>query len=251
MRLLDYLDLHTYFAAQNATFNPSGTSDLQAARLDSTRVFWDPAYTDPAYTDPDNRTKAAQPLAPQLIPRMKGWVAKNYPGTKTAITEYNWGGQESINGAVAQADVLGIFGREGLDLATLWGPPDPVKQLPGLIAFEMFRNYDGSGAGFGDASLEASSADQSQLSVYAALRTTDGAMTVMVLNKAFADETATLTVANPGVSNTAKVYQYSNLNLNAIVPLADAVLISDAISTSRTLTATYPAQSITLYVIPK
>ena len=43
---------------------------------------------------------------------MKKWVANDYPGTKTAITEYNWGGQEHINGALAQADILGIFGRE-------------------------------------------------------------------------------------------------------------------------------------------
>ena len=60
----------------------------------------------------------------RLIPRMKDWVTANYTGTKLAITEYNWGALDHINGAVAQADVLGIFGREGLDLATLWGPPD-------------------------------------------------------------------------------------------------------------------------------
>ncbi len=52
---------------------------------------------------------------------MRDWVAKDYPGTKLAITEYNWGGQEHINGAVAQADILGIFGREGLDIGTLLG----------------------------------------------------------------------------------------------------------------------------------
>ena len=33
-------------------------------------------------------------------------------------------GLEHINGALAQADVLGVFGREGLDLATIRGPPD-------------------------------------------------------------------------------------------------------------------------------
>ncbi len=53
---------------------------------------------------------------------MRDWVKKSYPGTKTAITEYNWGALDSMNGALAQADVLGIFGRERLDLATLWGP---------------------------------------------------------------------------------------------------------------------------------
>ena len=42
--------------------------------------------------------------------------AAYYPGTQIGITEYNWGAEDHINGATAQADVLGIFGREGLDL---------------------------------------------------------------------------------------------------------------------------------------
>ena len=31
----------------------------------------------------------------------KAWIAKDYPGTKLAFSEYNWGGQENIDGAVA------------------------------------------------------------------------------------------------------------------------------------------------------
>jgi hypothetical protein len=252
VRLLDYVDLHTYFAAAGAQFATAGTTDLQKARLDSTRVLWDPSYTDPAYTDPDNRTNSAKPLAPQLIPRIEQWVASDYPGTKTAITEYNWGGQEHINGAVAQADILGIFGREGLDLGTLWGPPDPATQMPGLIAFEIYRNYDGAGSGFGDMALVATSGDQSQLSVYGALRTSDGVVTVMVINKSFADQTATLSLANLTAAGPAKVYQYSNLNLSSISALADqAVTPPPTGSTTSTLAATFPAQSITLFVIPK
>jgi hypothetical protein len=50
---------------------------------------------------------------------MRDWVDTWYPGTRLAITEYNWGGLDGLNGALAQADVLGIFGREGLALATL------------------------------------------------------------------------------------------------------------------------------------
>jgi hypothetical protein len=48
-RFLDYLDLHTYFAANDAMLKPAGTSDQQRAVVDSTRVFWDPTYTDPHF----------------------------------------------------------------------------------------------------------------------------------------------------------------------------------------------------------
>src|ERR1035437_1993141 len=52
-RLLDYLELHTYFAAQypagsgnSVGFTAAGDTGEQQARLNSTRVFWDPTYTD-------------------------------------------------------------------------------------------------------------------------------------------------------------------------------------------------------------
>ena len=86
-------------------------------------------------------------------------------GTKTAITEYNWGALDSINGALAQADVLGIFGRERLDLATLWGPTKASD--PWAYAFRMYRNYNGHGGQFGTTSVRAVSADPSRLAVIA------------------------------------------------------------------------------------
>jgi len=252
VRLLDYVDLHTYFAANNGGFSTAGDTSAQAARLNSTRVFWDPTYTDPNYTDPDNRTSSAQPVPPNLIHRMQAWVAADYPGTKTAITEYNWGGQEHINGALAQADILGIFGSYGLDLGTLWGPPNPVTQVPGLMAFEIFRNYDGSGSQFGDISLAASSLDQGKLAVYAALRSSDNAVTVVVLNKTYGDFTGPLNLASLVPNGNAKAYLYSNANLAAIVAQPDLPVTRPTGSSNiSTITTTFPAQSITLFVIPQ
>ena len=256
VRLLDYLDLHTYFAASyqgsSVGLTTAGDTGAQQARLNSTRVFWDPTYTDPNYTDPGNRTSTAPPYPPQLIPMMRKWVTDDYPGTKLAITEYNWGGQEAMNGALAQADILGIFGREGLDLGTLWGPPDPKTQVPGLMAFEIYRNYDGAHSLFGDMALPSTSVDQSQLSVYGALRTADGMVTVVVVNKTYGDLTATLSLPNLTPNGAAKVFLYSNANLAAIIPQPDLTVTPPATgSTTSSIAATFPAQSITLLVVPK
>jgi hypothetical protein len=268
VRLLDYLDLHTYFAA---TYNgnyvglaPAGDTLEQQARLNSTRAFWDPTYTDPNFPQPNYITDAnytancSTPLqAPQLIPMMKQWVAKDYPGTKLAIDEYNWGGMESINGALAQADILGIFGREGLDLGTMWPTSDPSGQIPGMMAFAMYRNYDGNNSTFGDMGLASTSmaagADaEGSLSVYGALRTSDNAVTVMVINKTYADQAQTLSLANVNASGQAKAYLYSSANLNAIVPQASIAVTAPAQgTTTSTLSTTFPAQSITLLVIPQ
>jgi hypothetical protein len=183
---------------------------------------------------------------------MKQWVANDYPGTKLAITEYNWGGQEHINGALAQADILGIFGREGLDIGTLWGAPDPTTQIPGLMAFEVYRNYDGAGSAFGDQAITSTSADQGKLSVYGAMRSKDNMLTILAINKTFGDFTTTLNLDNFTASGPAQAYLYSNANLKAIVSQPTiTVTPPSGGGTTSTLSTTFPAQSITLLVIPK
>jgi len=234
-RLLDYFDEHFYPQETGVALSTAGNAATQALRLRSTRALWDPTYTDESWTADLGLGSV------ELIPRMKQWVAQYYPGTKIAISEYNWGGLESINGALTEADVLGIFGAQGVDRAQLWSPP--TSSQPGAFAFRMYRNYDGHGSRFGDESVTASSADQGQLSVYAAQRSTDGALTVQVVNKTGGDLTSTLSVHNASTS-AAQVFTYSAANLGAIVQGADATFSAGAVS------HTYPANSITLLVIP-
>jgi len=258
-RLLDYLDLHTYFAPDNLAFSTAGDTSVQKERLNSTRVFWDPTYIDSNFQQPNyfadsNYTSNCTPpsQSPQVIPMMRKWVDTDYPGTKLAITEYNWGGQEHINGALAQADILGIFGREGLDIGTLWGPPDPSTQTPGLMAFEAFRNYDGANSAFGDTALLSTSADQGKLSVYGALRTKDNMVTVVVINKTYGDLSSTLSLQNLTPDGPALAFLYSSAHLAGIVAQPNVTVTPPASGgTTSTLSTTFPAQSITILIIPK
>ena len=57
------------------------------------------------------------------FPRMRNWVNQYYPGLEIGCTEYNWGDESALNGATTQADVLGIYGAYGFDLATRWTVP--------------------------------------------------------------------------------------------------------------------------------
>ena len=262
-RLLDYVDVHAYFAANyngaGTGLTSAGNTAEQTARMNSTRVLWDPTYTDPAYqvpnypTDPGysatNCHLAAQPVA--LIPTLQTWVNRDYPGTKTSIDEYNFGGMESINGAVVQADVLGIFGMYGLDKGMLWPTDNYNAQVPGNMAFAMYRNYDGKNSGFGDMAVSATSGNQGQLAVYAARRTADGALTVMVINKTFGTLTSTLTLSNLTPTGPAMPYLYSAANLAAIVAQPAVTVTAPAGAVANyTLASTFPAQSVTLLVIP-
>ncbi|MBI4918119.1 MAG: glycoside hydrolase family 44 protein [Acidobacteria bacterium] len=229
-RILDLVDVHFY--PPGVALAAAGNAATQALRLRSTRLLWDRTYSEESWI--------GEPV--YLVPRMHDWVAADYPGTGLAVTEYNWGALDHLNGALAQADVLGIFGRERLDVATLWGPP--AASDPGAFAFRMFRNVDGAGHGFGELGAFAASADEGRLSAYAARRVADGRLTVMVVNKTADALTSTVTVESFVPSGSAEVWRYSAADLGAIVREADATLAAGA------LTTTFPASSITLLVIP-
>ena len=238
VRILDYFDEHYYPIVDDLCLAncPAGDAKTQAARLRSTRSLWDSTYTDESWIG-----KSYPPLT--LIPRFRQWIKEDYPGTKVAITEYNWGGLESINGALTQADILGIFGREQLDLGTLWGPPKSSE--PGAYAFRMYMNYDGKGGKYGETWVRSHSTDQGQLSIYAADRTNDGALTLVIINKTSQKLTSNLSLKGFSPATKAQVYTYSEANLRAIVRQGDLAVNAAGFQT------TYPANSITLVAIPK
>jgi uncharacterized protein (TIGR03437 family) len=213
---------------------------METLRMTSTRALWDPNYLVPG--GGFNDATGAE-IAPELVPRMQQWVSQNYPGTNTAITEYSWGALNSITGAIAQADILGIFGAYGLGLGTLWGAPNPTD--PGAFAFKIFLNYDGNGNRFGSTGISATSGDPDTLSIFAAQRV-DSALTILVLNKTANSISDTVSLANFIPAGTAQVWQYSSANLAAIVRQSPDLSVS-----GNSLSATFPAYSMTLLVVPE
>lgn len=168
-RTLDFLDVHYYPQASGIDSNANDPA-TQALRMRSVRSLYDPNYKDESWI--------GEPVV--LIPRLKDWLRKEYPGTKLAITEYNWGGEKDASGAVALAEVLGVFGREGVDMANYW--PYPPHDSPASAAFRLYRNYDGAGATFGDRSLPVTS-DRPSVVAFASRHSDSGALNLMVANE--------------------------------------------------------------------
>lgn len=228
-RLLDVFTVHIY--PQGGEFGTDTSTAMQLRRNQSTRALWDPSYIDQTWIN----------SAVKLIPRMKGWVTNYYPGTRIGITEYNWGAESHINGATTQADVFGIFGREGLDLATRW--TTPASTSPTFKAMKMFRNYDGKKSTFGDTSISATGPNPDKISAFAALRSTDRALTIIAINKQLtASASASITLTNFLPSAAAEAWQLTSAN--TIGRLGNINL------TGNTFSTTLPAQSITLFVVP-
>lgn len=233
-RLLDVFTLHCY--PQGGEFGNDVSQGMETLRNQSTRQLWDTNYVDQSWIG-----QQAQNNILMLIPRMRGWVNTYYPGTKIGITEYNWGAEPSINGATAQADIFGIFGRENLDLATRWTTPD--AGTPTYLAMKMYRNYDGAKSTFGDTSVLASAPNPDLVSAFAAVRSNDNAMTVFVINKQFAaGGQVTLSLSNFPAGNTAQFWQLTSAN--TISRQSDVTLSGGA------LTIALPVQSINLFIVP-
>ena len=228
-RLLDVFTVHYY--PQGGEFSTDVSTAMQLRRNRSTRSLWNPNYVDESWIN--DRV--------QLVPRLRNWVNSYYPGTLTGITEYNWGAENHINGATAQADILGIFGREGLDMAARW--TTPASNTPTYKAMRMYRNYDGNKSTFGDISVAATVPNPDTVSAFAAERSADGALTVVVIGKYLSGNTpTTINLANFASNGTAQVWQLTAAN--TINRLADVNFSGNSFN------VTLPPQSITLFVIP-
>lgn len=245
-RLVDVLDVHWYPEARGACSASGGTCRITdnnndagtvAARIAAPRSLWDSTYVENSWI--------AQSLGNQainLLPRLKGKITANYPGTRLGITEYNYGGANHISGAIAQADVLGIFGREGLYAATLWRLESNNDFLYG--GFDAFRNYNGTSGSFGDTSIRAANSDAVNTSVYASVDAANAArMVVVAINKNATAQTAGIAVTHTTQFHTAQVYTLTSGNS---VPQRQADI---NITLTNAFQYPMPASSVTTLVL--
>lgn len=169
VRLLDIVDLH-FYPQTNVGVGLEGNTDpaTNARRIRSTRGLWDPTYKDESWI--------GEPV--RLIPRMKEWIADNYPGLRISIGEYNFGAFRHMSGGLAQAEALGRFAQENIYSAYFW--QYPTEGSPVFWAFRAFRNFDGKGGRFQDWWVPAKAAEGT--SVFASRDEAGGKMVAVVLN---------------------------------------------------------------------
>jgi hypothetical protein len=212
-RLIDLLDVHYYPEARDA-YDPEdgevGTRVTEAstdpavvaARVQAPRSLWDPTYVEKSWIG----HWALGGTAMVLIPDMLAKIDAHYPGTKLSFTEWNFGGGAHISGAIASADVLGIFGREGVFAAAHFGFGDGESFT--RAAFRLYRNFDGQGATLGDTSVLATTSDIERTSVYGSIVASDPRrVAIVVLNKDTSPHTARITIAEEQSHASCGVWQ--------------------------------------------
>ena len=237
-RVIDFLDLHWYPEATGGGTRITAadtTAAVVSARVQAPRSLWDPAYKEASWIV----DAIGQPI--RLLPRVREKIAAHYPGTGVAITEWNYGGGGHISGGVAAADVLGIFGREGVGVAAYW--PLNANETFANAAFRAYRNFDGQGQAFGDTSIYASTSDVATATAYASIDAINPAHVIVVaINKNPAAKTAGIRIAHPTAFTTLKPFTLTEAG--AAVTAGASV----AATATNAFVYTMPAMSVSVLV---
>jgi hypothetical protein len=229
---VDWLDIHFYPQGTDVaglSGDPSAEDGAAtvAARLRSLKELYDPAWISESWIA-DGATKVVQ-----LIPRMRAWRDTYCPGMKLALTEYRWGKDDTLSSALAQAEALAIFGREGLDMALRWVAPESGSLSE--TAYRLYRNYDGAGSAVTGDSVRATSSDVDGVGSYA-VRAASTRLFVLLFNKDTVARSTTVNVTG-GVTSNVDLWRLDGAGLAPAGTLA---------STAAGFTVNLPARSATL-----
>ncbi|MDY3258063.1 MAG: glycoside hydrolase family 44 protein [Ruminococcus callidus] len=216
-RLLDYLDIHYYNQATKSE------DDI----LQSPRTLWDGTFAENSWIG-ESWFAADRPFFKHIFNAIDTY----YPGTKLAISEYNFGSGDTLAGAVAEVDGLGVFATNGVQMATLWDTAN--GSVYPYLGINLYTNYDGKGSDFGDTLLtDTSTTDYTKSTAYASIHSgeattsSDKTVDVIITNKDTSkDENATIKL--DGTSD-----QYKSGLVYGITKDSKEIVLLDKISESE------------------
>jgi hypothetical protein len=240
-RILDVLDLHWYPEASSSKGDritgKGADTDIAAARYQAPRSLYDPDYIENSWIS----KYALNNGAINLLPRIKAKIDRFYPGTKLSFGEYTYGGSGHISGGVAEADALGVFGKYGVFAANMFNQDADISFILGGMA--MYRNFDGSGANFGDTSIKADTSENIGTAVYASVDSANAnRMILVMINRSNSDMTTSTRIWHTVALKTARLYRLEG----TISTPQDKGSLS---VTGNALSLTLPAHSVTTVVL--
>jgi len=239
-RLIDVLAIHWYpedkgdARINDGSQKNGGTAKDIEARLQAPRSLWDTAYLENSWI-PSAMT-GNKPV--HILSRTLQSIDTVWPGTRLALTEYNYGGENHWSGALAQADVLGVLGKLDLEAANVH------TTFSGYLAaaFRLYRNFDGKGNGFGDTYVATGNPDSTVFSTYASLDSKNPKLLhVVAINKAASPQAVTLELSGKAWQS-AVAYGFSTDSVIAALPAPTGV-------TAGGFDYTLPATSATHFIV--
>ncbi len=226
VRLLDVLDIHYY--SESARISDED-------RVQSVRTLYEKGFSENSWIG--QWCMRSLPL----LDTVQTSIDTYYPGTRLAISEYSFGG-ENASATIAMVEALGCYADKGVYLATLWGGNS--YQFAGI---NLYTNYDKKGGAFGDLLIPAVTDDVSLCSAYAALSSTDeNVLTVSMTNKSETEPLRAVIHLNGADKAWQSAEVWAVSGDSRIVPLEGAATVQD-----DQVLVTLPAYSAAMIVIRK
>lgn len=239
-RLIDVLAIHWYpedmgdARIDGGGQATGGTAKDIEARLQAPRSLWDSAYLENDWI-PSAMT-GNKPV--HILTRTLASIDTAWPGTRLALTEYGYGGEDHWSGALAEADVLGVFGKLDLEAANMHSTFSGHLQA----AFRLYRNFDGKGNAFGDTYVAADNPDSTVFSTYASLDSKNPKLLhVVAINKSASAKPVTLALSGKAWQS-AVAFGFSTDSVITKLPAPTGV-------TAAGFDYTLPATSATHFVV--
>ncbi len=163
-RLLDALDVHWYPFSNRGQLFRTDSAELDDVRLDAPRTLTEEGFVEESWVPRALRGGDEHALRLPVLPSLQRIIARSFPGTRLAVTEFNYGLGKRAPAALALADALGRYATSGVYLATHWGSLDNLLS----DSYRLYRATDACGGDFGGRATAPDHRAHDRLSAYMA-----------------------------------------------------------------------------------
>ena len=170
--------MHWYPFSERGTLYRTEDPALAGPLLDAPRSLSEPGFREASWVTRALPVSDSGGLSLPLLPSLERLADANFPDTRIAITEYNYGGVGQLASGLALADALTRLARPTTLAAMHWG------SLDGWLgeAYRLYRNYDGRGGRIPDAGIGVAVSRPDLLSARAA-RSDAGRVHIVLVNR--------------------------------------------------------------------
>ena len=178
-RLLDVLDIHCYPEGEWDASHLDPAADFMM-RMRLTRELWDESfYIESWLARPAFYLRWARQL-----------IAKHAPWLNLSCTEWNYQKDfkdDDVVGAVISVDAIGVYAREGVDLANKWSSPKPGS-VADYALLHFLHNYDGQGSSIAGATYVEVHTSSDQIGAHGFLSSDDQRVHVLLICRQYEGE---------------------------------------------------------------
>jgi hypothetical protein len=234
IRLLDVLDIHTYFNVES-----------EAELLQSHRIYYDRNWV---YSGANGVTLQEPGTNKEYIFGRANDLLTQYLGSGHGVTigttESGWGNFNQMPLALNYASTLGVFANEGVELFTPWYWSPSYWEV-----VHLFSRYSKT------FSVRSTSDDDNNLSAYSTVNADNDSLTIVLVNRYATSKNIQVTLSNFAVTDglypvyTLKDLPCDNSTETFVSHINNALVTSNAAVASNTLSFSIPAYSITSVIL--